>query len=524
MNFNIPSIKEGKVLVDSFLRDSAARFPEKVALICGERRLTYAQIDNMANRVANSLLSCGEKRGDRVAVFLDNSVEAVLSVFGALKAGAVFVVINKSTKLDKLKHVINNCRATALITDKHFRKSLDQLLTRTPSLTCVHIADDSFPVQAIDKTQLVSMVQVLEQESDIEPPQRCIDIDLAALIYTSGSTGLPKGVTLTHQNMVAAATSITTYLENVSSDIILNLLPMSFDYGLYQVLMGFKVGGTVVLEKSFLYPYAVIETILREKVTGFPVVPTIAAMLLKLQNLEKHDFSNVRYISNTAAHMPSAHVKRLSKIFPKARLYLMYGLTECKRVSYLPPDQVEKRPNSVGVAMPNTEVYIVDEKGQKVGPGVVGELVVRGANVMKEYWESPQETAKMLHNGPHPWEKVLYTGDLFKMDKDGYLYFVARKDDIIKSRGEKVSPKEVENVLHAMEGIVEAAVIGVDDKVLGQAIKAFVVLSGSKELTEKQVIRHCAQRLEDFMVPKYVEFCKALPKTSSGKTKKTDLI
>ena len=369
----------------------------------------------------------------------------------------------------------------------------------------------------------MALVEVLEHQSDFEPPQQCIDIDLAALIYTSGSTGLPKGVTLTHQNMVAAATSITTYLENISSDIILNLLPLSFDYGLYQILMVFKIGGTVILEKSFLYPYVVVETILREKVTGFPVVPTIVAMLMKLQNLDKHDFSHVRYISNTAAHMPAAHVKKLREIFPKTKLFLMYGLTECKRVSYLPPAQVDKRPNSVGIAMPNTEVYIVDEQGQKVRPGEIGELVVRGASVMREYWEAPKETAKVLRTGPHPWEKVLYTGDLFKMDEEDYLYFVARKDDIIKSRGEKVSPKEVENVLHAMDGVSEAAVIGVKDEVLGQAIKAFVVPSGSRTLTEKEVLHHCTRHLEDFMVPKYIEFCDILPKTSSGKTKKTEL-
>ena len=201
----------------------------------------------------------------------------------------------------------------------------------------------------------------------------------------------------------------------------------------------------------------------------------------------------------------------------------MYGLTECKRVSYLPPDQLDIRPTSVGKGMPNEEVYIVDEDGNRVVPGVVGELVVRGSNVMRGYWEMPEETAKRLRPGQYPGEMVLYTGDLFRMDEEGYLYFVSRKDDIIKSRGEKVSPKEIENVLYEIDDVLEAAVVGVEDTVLGQAIKAFVVLKEGSQLKEKDIIRFCSQHLEDFMVPKYVEFRNALPKTDTGKIKKTGL-
>jgi len=201
----------------------------------------------------------------------------------------------------------------------------------------------------------------------------------------------------------------------------------------------------------------------------------------------------------------------------------MYGLTECKRVAYLPPEELDRRPGSVGIAIPNTEVWVVDEEGNRVGPGVVGELVVRGAHVMQGYWEKPEETAKVYRLGRYPAERILYTGDLFKTDEDGFLYFVGRKDDIIKSRGEKVAPKEVENVLYALEGVVEAAVIGVPDPILGQAIKAFIVPAKDIALTERDVLRHCAAHLEDFMVPKHVEFRDNLPKTSSGKIKKTGL-
>jgi acyl-CoA synthetase (AMP-forming)/AMP-acid ligase II len=349
-----------------------------------------------------------------------------------------------------------------------------------------------------------------------------IDIDLAALIYTSGSTGKPKGVMLTHLNIFSAATSITTYLENTSEDIIINVLPLSFDYGLYQVLMAFKVGATLVLERAFAYSHALIETILREKVTGLPIVPTISSILLGM-DLRKYGFPHLRYITNTAAALPVEHIRRLHSSLPHVKLYSMYGLTECKRVSYLPPDQIEVRPGSIGRGMPNEEVYLVDESGRRLPPGSTGELVVRGANVMKGYWELPEETAKVLRPGPYPWESVLYSGDLFRSDEEGYLYFLGRKDDIIKTRGEKVSPKEVEDVLYAIEAVADAAAIGVPDPVLGQAIRAVITVRPGMTLDEREVLRHCARHLEDFMVPKQVEFRTCMPKTSSGKVAKREL-
>jgi long-chain acyl-CoA synthetase len=278
----------------------------------------------------------------------------------------------------------------------------------------------------------------------------------------------------------------------------------------------------LVLERSFAYPAAVLKLMEKERVTGFPGVPTIFAILLQM-GLSKYDLSSLRYITNTAAALPPNHILQLRLKFPWATLYSMYGLTECKRVSDLPPEELDRRPGSVGIAMPNTEVWIVDEDGNRVGPGVVGELVVRGSHVMRGYWEKPEATAERYRPGPIPGERVLYTGDLFKMDEEGFLYFVARKDDIIKSRGEKVSPKEVENVLYGLDGVVEAAVIGVPDEILGEAIKAFVVRRDDNTLTERDVLRHCTWHLEDFMVPKYVEFRSELPKTTSGKIKKTGL-
>lgn len=509
--------------VEEFLELNAATFPEKVALICGNERLTYRQLDLDANRLANALIAAGVQRGDRVVVLLPNSVEAVVSIFAILKAGAVFVVLNATTKADKLIYILNNCRATALIT-REGAATLDQRVwTETPHLHSVVFSKWSGAQTTSNATagkRLLSMEAIRGGSTAATPPPKaCIDIDLAALIYTSGSTGQPKGVMMTHLNIVSAATSITTYLENTSDDIVLNFLPLAFDYGLYQLLMMFKVGGTLVLHDSFAFPNVVLDKICRENITGLPIVPTVSALLLQM-DLSKYAFPKLRYITNTAAALPVDHIRRLRALFPQAKLYSMYGLTECKRVSYLPPDQLDVRPGSVGRGMPNEEVYIVNEDGERVAPGTVGELVIRGANVMKGYWELPAETDRCLKPGPLPGEKVLYSGDLFRADEEGYLYFVGRKDDIIKSRGEKVSPREVEDVLYALDGVSEAAVIGVPDPILGSAIKAVLTQRPGAQLTPQDVLRHCATRLEDFMMPKIIEFRDSLPKTESGKISK----
>ena len=509
--------------VEQFLEFSAERFPNKTALVCGTRRLSYAEVESQCNRLAHGLIEAGVERYDRIAVFLDNSVEAAVAIFAILKAGAVFLVVNPTTKAEKLSYILNNCRTKALITAAGKLAAIRDCWANTPHLeTVVVTGAGTFP-EATGK-QFCRWQEILAAAPDARPVKRCIDIDLAALIYTSGSTGRPKGVMMTHLNVVSAATSITTYLENTPEDIIIALLPFSFDYGLYQLLMAFKIGATLIIERSFAYPYVVLETLMHEKVTGLPIVPTISSILLQL-DLAKFAFPHLRYITNTAAALPIEHIRKLRQLFPQVKIYSMYGLTECKRVSYLPPEQIDLRPGSVGKGMPNEEVYIVDNTGERVGAGVTGELVVRGANVMKGYWEMPEETAKCLKDGPFPWpEKVLYTGDLFRSDEEGFLYWVGRRDDMIKTRGEKVSPKEVEDVLYSHPAIAEAAVVGIPDPVLGSAIKAFITLKGGASIAEQDVLRHCKDRLEDFMIPKVVEICECMPKTSSGKISKRALV
>jgi long-chain acyl-CoA synthetase len=523
------------MLLDLYLEQSAARHPGKMALICGDRRASYAEVNGGANALAHAFIALGLKRQERVCMYFDNSVETVQGVFAAMKAAGVFLVVNPGVKGDKLAYILNDCNARILVTGRRLLKAVESDVAAAADLQHVIIVDaeadedvtSMFPTLKAAGKGVHELKALLRGKPETLPTNANIDLDLASLIYTSGSTGNPKGVTLTHLNMVTAATSITTYLRNEPDDIILAVLPLAFDYGLYQVLMAFRMGCTVVLEKMFLYPGKYLELIAKERVTGLPIVPTILGILLNLKDIETHDFSSVRYLTNTAQALPQHYIERMRKIIPKARIYSMYGLTECKRVAYLPPELVDKKPTSVGIAIPNTEVWIEDEQGNKITtPWTPGELVVRGAHVMIGYWNKPEETARCIrieHTGRYPHERILKTGDLFKQDEDGHLYFISRKDDLIKTAGERVGPREIENVIYELPQVKECAVIGVPDDILGQAIKAFVALVDDAKLTDTEVIKHCQKRLEKFMVPKYVEFRPELPKTNTGKISKKGL-
>jgi amino acid adenylation domain-containing protein len=511
-------------LLHDYLHQSARELPDKIALVCMKQRLSYNDLEERSNALANTLIAGGVRRGDRVVIYADNTPETVVSFWAVLKANAVVCIVNPLTKSDKLAYLLQDCRPAALITDAHIHFVFAEPVQACTHLRCVVVSGN------IDDTKLAALPNALRWDyalarSDraVPPARTCIDIDLAAIIYTSGSTGDPKGVMLTHRNMLTACTSIASYLELQEDEVILGVLPLAFDYGLYQMLMAFRTGARLILERSFTFPAQILNLMVDEGVTGLPGVPTIFSILAELKSLKDYDLSKIRYVTNTAAALPVKHILMLKDLFPKARIYSMYGLTECKRCTYLPPKDIDRKPGSVGIAIPNTEMWIVDEEGNKVGSDVVGQLVIRGATVMKGYWEKPESTAKKLKPGPLPGEQVLYTGDYCKMDGEGYLYFVGRMDDIIKSRGEKVAPKEVENMLMNIPGVKEAAVIGVPDEVLGQAVKAFVVFEEGVAMTEKQLQKECQSRLENFMVPKYIVETASLPKTDTGKIKKTGL-
>jgi long-chain acyl-CoA synthetase len=514
------------MLVHHFLENSAKRLPDKVAIVCGDHRLTYQQVNKAAGKLAAALIDMGVSRQDRIIIFLDNSIESVISLFGVLKAGCIFIMLNATMKAKKLNYIIKDSGARVIITHINKGRVIQEAIQDKTQLEHIIWCHGSSGKKKPTKIKSsVSWSELFQSVTSIKKVQfpRTIDLDIATIIYTSGSTGEPKGVVSTHYNVVAAAKSITTYLENVEDDIILNVLPLSFDYGLYQIIMATLFGGTVILEKSFVYPYKIIELLVKERATGFPIVPTMVAILLQMEAMSKFDFTSLRYISNTAAALPVAYIRKIQKIFPQTKIFSMYGLTECKRVSYLPPELIHSKPESVGIPIPNEEVFILDSQGNQLGPDEIGELVVRGSNVMQGYWNAPEETAKTFKPGRYRGEALLYTGDLFKRDQDGLLYFVSRKDDMIKTKGERVSPKEIENVLCEMDGIIEAAVIGVPDDIFGQAIKAFIVADKKRNLTEKLVMKYCTKSLEPFMVPKYIEFRDLFLKSNSGKIDKKKL-
>lgn len=464
--------------VNGLLGARAAEMPRRTAVVCGRERYTYAELDEQARRFARLLRDGGVLAGDRVAICLENSADAVVAIFGALKAGAVFFVVNPQARLEYRNQLIRDSGAAAVVG------------------------------RDASGTVLVARITNPRRSDGFAAT---VDPDLAALVYTSGSTGIPKGVMLTHRNLTFAAQSICSYLRNSAEDVILSVLPLSFTYGLGQVMTAFHAGATLVLEPSFTYPRAVLDTMRRERVTGFPIVPTMATLLLQ-QDLRMHRLPHLRYITNAAAALPAAKMTRLRAAFPHADLFLMYGLTECQRVSYLPPELVDEYPGSVGIPIPGTSVDVVDD-----------ELVVRGPHIMKGYWNDPAGTAQVLGRDPLTGDTILHTGDLFRTDANGLLYFIERRDDMIKVRGEKVAPRYVEDVIGGLPGVAEVSVYGVPDELCGAAIAASVTPFEGSMMTADLVRRHCRSHLEPFMVPQLVDIRSSLPTTASGKVSRRAL-
>ena len=500
------------MLLHEYLLHSAQGHADKIALVTGNRRWTYRELDDMATAVAGNLCSRGLKRGDRVIVYLENSSEQVIAIFGVLRAGGCIVVVNPTTQVERLSFILAHSEARILIAPADKAEIVKHALEQSAS-----------PVEAAWVGGVPSDMAGTAYDALLTPCSstqlpRIIDADLASIIYTSGSTGKPKGVTHLHRTIDVAVDGIMEYLGNSADDVILDLLPLSSSYGLLQLIVTIKTGARLVLEKGIGYPFEIIRKIREEGVTGMAGAPTVWAILLRLEGVKSDDVRSLRYITNAAAALPANFIPRLRKLFPHTKIFLMHGLTECLRTTYLPPDQLDIRPTSVGRGMPNVELWIQDRQGNRLPPGEVGEMVVRGSNLMAGYWRDPEATANMMLPGLYPWEKILRTGDLFTMDDEGFFSFVARNDELIKSRGEKVSPVEVEDVIYGLSAVLEVRVIGVSDQVLGQAVRAEIVLKDGQALSVVQVKQHCREHLEDFKVPQQVEFVASLPKTQGGKS------
>lgn len=492
------------MLVHELLSDAVARRPDATALVCGEQRLTYRQVDALSGKLAAVLRAHGTRRGDRVVLLLDNRPETVVGIFGALRAGAAFTVLSPGTRPQKLAGILASTRASAIIAPRRSAAVLALSLLPTHAQPRLVLGVDDG-----DLSQL-SAAAARPATADVD--------DLGCIIWTSGTTGRPKGVMSLHRDMVFATRAIASYLGNSGDDVIFCSLSLGFTYGLYQLLAAVAVGATLVLEPGFVFPHDALSVMARERVTGLPGVPTMFSLLLRMGGLERYDLSSLRYITNAAAPLTPDQLTALAAAFPQAEVFSMYGQTECKRVCYLPPDQIAVRPASVGVPIPGTSAFVIGDDGLPAAPGVVGELVVQGPHLMSGYWECPDDTAQRLRPWPGTGESTLYTGDLFRTDGDGYLYFVSRADDIIKCRGEKVAPAEVEACLRELAGVADAAVIGVPDPVVGEAVTAFIVAEPGSSLTVAAVRMHCARQLEPHQVPTHVEFRDALPRSENGKT------
>ena len=508
-------------LIWHLLRNSARRSPHKEALIHGEQRLTYDEVARRVSGLATSLRSVGMKRGERVGIYLEASVAQVVSIFGVSQAEGVYVPISAVLHSAQVMHIAHDCEMKGLITSSSKLNSLATVLPQIPSLEFLIITDkEDIPDVGL---RVYRLDDLCAMESPTRWDERAIEKDLAAILYTSGSTGKPKGVMLSHANVVAGSRIVSTYLGITETERILAVLPFSFDAGMNQLMTAFEKGGTLVLI-NFIFAREIVNVLLKERVTGLAGVPTLWSLLAQPNStLNKQPLTHLRYITNTGGAMPQSVLSTLRQILPDTKVFLMYGLTEAFRSTYLPSEELDRRPTSMGKAIPDTEILVLNERGELCKPGEPGELVHRGPTVSLGYWNRPEDTARVLRPNPllppemGDCEKVCYSGDVVKMDEDGFLYFIGRRDTMIKSSGFRISPTEVEEVLFQTGKLRGAAVIGIPDEVLGQVIKAFVVPRDGEVLNADTLLELCAEKMPRFMLPKSVEVLSDLPKTSSGK-------
>ncbi len=516
-------VKIPQRLLGEALFYSAETYPDKTAVIAKSQEFTFSELKESALKIAVFLGISGMKRGDRIAVYMNNSWQCAVSIYGITIAGGVFLVINPQTKADKLAYILNDSGAEILITESKLNNEFLPALKKVATLHGVVFSGEEFQKEFIQDVSFTAFEKILSDPLPDYILPAIIPNDLAALIYTSGSTGFPKGVMMTHQSMVFTCWSLIEYLRITNDDRIILLSPLAFDYGLYQLLMAVTIGGSLIVEQSFVFQSTIFNQIEKYKPTVFPGVPTIYAMLIASGKKSKIAFESIKKVTNTAAALPAEFIPELKSIFPNALIFKMYGLTECKRVCYLEPELIDLKPASVGKAIPGTEVFLLSPDGQPVPPNEKGILHIRGPHVMLGYWHKEDLSNEMLKPGFLPGERILCSNDWFKIDEDGFLYFLGRNDDIIKTRGEKVSPVEIENVIYKIEGIKEVAVIGVPDEILGESIVAFITTHTKFNFKEADIQKECMSKLENFMVPQKIYFLDEMPKNSNGKIDKKSL-
>jgi acyl-CoA ligase (AMP-forming) (exosortase A-associated) len=508
-------------LLNELVAVAAQRDAQAIALTYGAASLSYGELDTAVRGFANGLMGLGLGRGERVAIYLEKRFETVIASFGAPAAGGVFVPLNPLLKPDQVGFILRDCDVRVLVTSPDRLALLGETLKTCPSLRHVVVThgEGAAPVPVHDWTQLLA--------APSRPGHRVIDTDVTAILYTSGSTGRPKGVVLSHRNMVAGGKSVASYLENRASDTLLAALPLSFDAGFSQLTTGFHAGARVVL-LNYLMPRDVLKAMEREKVTGLTAVPPLYIQLTQLEwpvAINEH----LRYFANTGGRMPRATLDLLRAKAPSAKPFLMYGLTEAFRSTYLPPSEVDRRPDSIGKAIPNAEILVLREDGTECAPDEPGELVHRGALVGLGYWNDAEKTAERYkplpvgvggrEGGLQLPEFAVFSGDTVRRDAEGFLYFVGRRDEMMKTSGYRVSPTEVEEVLYATGLVGECAAFGVPNDALGQSIQVILTPpEGAAEVDLAALTAACKTRMPAYMVPHGFDVRPGpLPRNPNGK-------
>lgn len=507
------------MLIHELILHRADTMPRHIALCDGKHGMAYADLADEVARTANLFLGLGLERRDRVAVYMDKRIDTVAALFGAAAAGGVFVPVNPLLKPEQVAHILKDCNVRILVTTPERLELLRPVLGSCHDLRyAVIVSGRELPhIDGLACASWAERVAAPQRQA-----HRVIDGDMAAILYTSGSTGKPKGVVLSHRNLAAGAESVSQYLENRPEDRILSVLPLSFDYGLSQLTTAFRVGACAVL-MNYLFPRDVIRAVEREKITGLAAVPPLWVQLAQLDwpaGVDEH----LRYITNSGGAMPTSTLAALRARSPRTRPYLMYGLTEAFRSTYLPPGEVDRRPDSMGKAIPNAEIMVVREDGTPCAPGEPGELVHRGVHVALGYWNDPEKTAERYKPAPGQpsglpiTEMAVWSGDTVKMDDEGFLYFIGRRDEMIKTSGYRVSPTEVEEVIYATELVTEVAAVGVAHPVLGQAVVLVIYTFEKDESVSEKLMDECKRQLPAFMVPaRIIARDEALPRNPNGK-------
>jgi acyl-CoA ligase (AMP-forming) (exosortase A-associated) len=499
------------------LENSAARAPDQVAVVDGARQLTYRELRTASARLARGLLDAGLRRGDRVGIWLEKSWEALAAMTAITHAGGVYVNVNPQLKSPQVAHIMRDCQVRLLIGDAPLLQHAE-----LPAYEVALVKGEGCPA-APGAARTVALEPLLAGGAEAPATTVATESDLGTIIYTSGSTGLPKGIMLTHHNIVVGAQIVSTYLENTAEDRVLSVLPLNFDVGMNQFTCMLRVGGTLVLQRSLL-PGEILKSLREHRITGLAGVPGVWALLNQnKKSLQREPLAALRYISNTGGMIPGPHLDALRENLPHTKVFLMYGLTEAFRSTYLDPKEVHRGPACIGKAIPNTDIWVVRPDGTETAPDEVGELIHRGPTVALGYWGDPAKTAAVYK--PNPFappetlgrDLVVYSGDLVRRDRDGFLYYEGRRDEQIKTQGYRVSPLELEELVHATGLVHECAAFGKKDDALGQRVVVVCSLKPGVTATDRAIKEAVARNAPPHLVPQEVHFRAELPKNPNGK-------